>query len=133
MNRWRWTLVIVGTWSTMAGCGSLTPRNFRAMSNPAPVVRAGAVSLGDNEPNAVAIPAWIKQLEDKDTVVRMAANESLIKRTGQDFGFVAWAEPGPRAAAVARWKVWWGAKAKAEGREASDRARWSEDPARHRA
>ncbi len=116
MNGWRWMMVIVGLGLlTMAGCGSLTPRNFRAMSNPAPVVRAGAVSLGDNEPDSVAIPAWIGRLDDKDPVVRMAANESLKKRTGQDFGFVAWAEPGPRTAAVTKWKAWWAAKAKTQG------------------
>jgi hypothetical protein len=95
---------------TAPGCGSLTPRNFRAMLHPAPVVRAGAVSLGDDQPDAVAIPAWIARLDDKDPVVRMAANESLKKRTRQDFGFVAWAEPPERAAAVAKWKAWWKAK-----------------------
>ena len=89
------------------GCGALTPRNFREMSNPAPVVRAGAVGLGDDQPEYVAVPAWITRLADKDPVVRMASNESLKKRTGQDFGFVAWAEPDERAVAVARWKAWW--------------------------
>jgi hypothetical protein len=96
-----------------SGCGSLTPRNFRAMFHPAPVVRAGAVSLYDDQPDAVAIPAWIGRLDDKDPVVRMAANESLKKRTGQDFGYVAWAEQPDRAPAVVKWKAWWKAKAPA--------------------
>jgi hypothetical protein len=98
---------------TAPGCGSLTPRNFRAMNHPAPVVRAGAVSLYDDQPDAVAIPGLIVLLDDKEPVVRMAANESLKKRTGQDFGFVAWTEPPDRAAAVAKWKAWWKAKPKA--------------------
>jgi hypothetical protein len=97
---------------TVSGCGSLTPRNFRAMLHPAPVVRAGAVSLYDDQPDAVAIPAWIARLNDKDEVVRMATIESLKKRTGQDFGYVAWAEPPERAAAVAKWQAWWKAKSK---------------------
>jgi hypothetical protein len=90
-----------------SGCGSLTPRSFRAMNNPAPVVRSGAVGLLDDQPDQVAIPAWIARLEDPDAVVRMQANEGLKGRTRQDFGFVPWAEAEERAPAVARWKAWW--------------------------
>lgn len=111
MDGWRRAasaaLVGLGLAIMIPGCGALTPRNFRAMAHPAPVVRAGAVGLGDDQPDAVAIPAWIGRLDDKDPVVRMAANESLKGRTGQDFGFVAWDEPGPRAEAVAKWQGWW--------------------------
>jgi hypothetical protein len=91
----------------LSGCGSLTPRNFRDLKNPAGVVRAGAVGLGEGEPDYVAIPAWIARLDDPDTVVRMVANENLKKRTRQDFGFVPWAEADQRAPAVARWQAWW--------------------------
>ena len=112
MNGWRRAAMVIalGALAVGPGCGSLTPRNFRSMMHPAPVVRAGAVSLGDDQPDGVAIPAWIGRLDDKDPVVRMAANESLKGRTGQDFGFVAWDEPADRAAAVAKWKGWWSAK-----------------------
>ncbi len=96
-----------------SGCGSLTPRSFRSMSHPAPVVRAGAVGLGDDRPDSVAIPAWIARLDDKDPVVRMAANESLKSRTKRDFGFIAWDEPDQRASAVAKWKAWWAGKSRA--------------------
>jgi hypothetical protein len=93
------------------GCGSLTPRNFRAMNNPAPVIRSGAVGLLEDQPDQIAIPAWIARLEDPDAVVRMLANEGLKGRTRQDFGFVPWAEPQDRAPAVARWRAWWQSKA----------------------
>lgn len=110
MRRWPRTTRLLAPCAAMtiiAGCGSLTPRSFRALNNPAPVVRAGAVGLGDGQPDSVAIPAWIGLLDDKDAVVRMNANNSLKARTGQDFGFVPWAEPGERAPAVAQWKAWW--------------------------
>ena len=106
--------LMIGAIGLVAGCGALKPRNFRALENPAPVVRAGAVSLGDDQPDFVAIPAWIGRLDDKDPVVRMAANESLKTRTGQDFGYVAWAEADDRKPAVTKWKAWWKAKASAK-------------------
>ena len=49
--------------------------------------RAIAGDLGD-------VPALIGRLEDADPVVRLAAHEELRRRTGRDFGFVPWAEPG---------------------------------------
>ena len=84
------------------------------MLHPAPVVRAGAVGLGDKQPDWVAIPAWITRLDDKDAVVRMAANESLKGRTGQDLGYIAWSKPEERAVAVAKWKAWWQAKSRGQ-------------------
>lgn len=90
-----------------SGCGSLTPRNFRDLKNPAPVVRAGAVGLTDGQPDYIAIPALIASLDDANDVVRMNANQILKQRTRQDFGFVPWAEPEARAPAVERWKAWW--------------------------
>lgn len=120
MERWHRALRLLAPCAAMtiiAGCGSLTPRNFRALNHPTPVVRAGAVGYGDDQPDSVAIPAWIGMLDDKDAVVRMNANNSLKGRTGQDFGFVPWAEPAERAAAVAKWKAWW--QARAGGRQAA--------------
>ena len=88
------------------GC-SLAPRNFRAMLATAPIVRARAVDLEEKQPEAVAVPALIGRLGDPDPVVRMTANDHLKDRTRQDFGFVAWAEPAERQAAVGRWQAWW--------------------------
>ncbi len=88
------------------GC-SLAPKSFRDMIHPAPIVRARAVGLDDKQPERVAIPALIDRLNDSDRVVRMTANDGLKERTRRDFGFVAWADPKERAAAVDRWQAWW--------------------------
>jgi hypothetical protein len=87
------------------GCG-LGPRNFRKIQHPAPLVRARALSLGDQKSSSKVVPALILRLSDADPVVRLAAHEELKKRTGQDFDYVPWAEEPEREAAVARWKAW---------------------------
>jgi hypothetical protein len=88
------------------GC-SLAPKSFRDMIHPAPIVRARAVGLDDNQPEWVAVPALIERLNDSSDVVRMTASDGLKERTKRDFGFVAWAPADERAKAVARWKAWW--------------------------
>ncbi len=89
-----------------AGC-SLAPKSFRDMIHPAPIVRARAVGLDDQQPEWVAVPALIARLNDPDRVVRMTANDGLKERTHRDFGFVAWASPEERGQAIGRWKAWW--------------------------
>ena len=89
-----------------SGC-SLAPKSFRDMIHPAPIVRARAVGLDDKQPEWVAVPALIARLNDPDRVVRMTANDGLKERTQRDFGFVPWAPPEERAAAIGRWKAWW--------------------------
>jgi hypothetical protein len=88
-----------------SGCG-LGPRNFRKIQHPAPLMRARALSLGDRRPGSLVVPALVGRLNDQDPVVRLAAHEELKRRTGQDFGYVPWAEEPERLAAVGRWKAW---------------------------
>jgi hypothetical protein len=94
------------------GC-SIAPKTFRGLGSPAPIVRARSVGLGENLPESRVIPPLIDHLDDPDAVVRLSAHEELKKRTGQDFGFVPWADAAQRAPAVAHWRAWW------EGRKAS--------------
>jgi HEAT repeat protein len=98
-----WAIPLMGL---ALGCG-VGPRHFRSLADPSPLARARAAGLGGRRPEAEVIPALIGRLDDRDPVVRLSANEALRKRTGQDFGFVAWAEPQERAKAVARWQNWW--------------------------
>src|SRR5262249_7321562 len=82
------------------------PRDFRQIQDPAPLVRARAIGLGGGQPDSVVLPALVNRLADADPVVRLAAHEELRKRTGRDFGYVPWARPEERAAAIARWRDW---------------------------
>jgi hypothetical protein len=95
-----------------AGC-SIAPKTFQSLGSPAPIVRARAVGLGERLPEGRVVPPLIGRLDDSDAVVRLSAHEELKKLTGQDFGFVPWADASERAPAVARWRSWW------EGRKGS--------------
>ena len=87
------------------GCG-LAPKTFKSIRHPAPLVRAQSVGLSERVPERQALPALVARLDDTDPVVRLAAHQELKRRTGQDFGYVPWDDPEPRAQAVLRWKTW---------------------------
>jgi hypothetical protein len=94
------------------GC-SIAPKTFQGLSNPAAIVRARAVGLGQQLPERHVIPPLIDRLDDPDAVVRLSAHEELKKRTGQDFGYVPWGDASERAGSIAKWRDWW------KGREAT--------------
>jgi HEAT repeat protein len=102
--RW-WSLPVL---ALLLGLGcSIAPKSFRNLAHPAPIVRARAVGLGNGLPDSQVVPALIEHLDDPDAVVRLSAHEELRKRTGQNFGFVPWADNAERAPAVTRWRDWW--------------------------
>jgi hypothetical protein len=84
------------------------PRSFREVQSQAPFVRARAVGLARRQPESSLVPALVERLADNDPVVRLAAHEELRRRTGRDFGYVAWAAPEERAVAIDRWRNWIG-------------------------
>jgi len=99
-------LLAASTVSLGSGC-SLAPKNFRDMLHSAPIVRARAVGLGNDQPEWVAVPAMIERLGDSDPVVRMTANDSLKERTHRDFQYVPWSPVEERTSAIDRWRAWW--------------------------
>jgi hypothetical protein len=97
--------LLAGTMLTCWGCG-LAPHSFRKLQPPSATVRARSVGASPRDTASQVVPALVNRLEDEDPVVRLAAGEELRKRTGNDFGFVAWASPEERAVAIARWRSW---------------------------
>lgn len=106
---------------TGAGC-TIAPKSFRRIDDKAPLVRARAAGMGASAPPGAATPALVGKLEDTDPAVRLAAHEELKRSTGQDFGFVPWADPAERSTAVSRWKAWLGQRPRPVA-EAMGRAR----------
>ena len=90
--------------AALPGCG-LGPRNFRKITHPAPLVRARAMSLGYDQPDAAVLPALVARLDDPDRWSGWPRARSSSDGPG-DFGYVSWANPQDRAAAVERWRSW---------------------------
>ena len=105
MGRWIGTIVLAAALASSWGCAH-GPKRFEKIASTAPVVRARAVGLSAQKPDAEALPALLSRLDDSDPVVRLAAHEELRKRTGQDFGYLPWASPEERSNAVQQWRAW---------------------------
>ena len=90
----------VGWRSPLRGlCGRAAASRRRlpqGLTDPAPIVRARSVGLGDDLPEGQVVPALIDRLDDPDPVVRLAAYEELQQGHGPDFGFVPWAGEADR-------------------------------------
>jgi hypothetical protein len=80
----------------------------RKMQQAAPLWRARSIGLASRAPDSQVLPALVGRLNDGDPVVRLAAHEELRRRTGQDFGYIPWAAPPERTAAVESWRAWIG-------------------------
>ena len=106
---WRMGIVWSAILAAMPGC-SLAPKSFKGIANPAPLVRARAIPLGRNLSDNAVVPSLLSSLDDKDQVVRLSAHEELKKRSGQDFGYVPYADPAERAPAISKWREWWGSR-----------------------
>jgi hypothetical protein len=122
-GRWLGVVALVTILTPSWGCAH-GPRRFGKIEHPAPLVRARAVGLGHRHPDSRVLPALVDRLGDADPVVRLAAHEELRRRTGQDLGYVPWAGPEERSAAVNRWQTWLGqggAGASAKRRAAASR------------
>ncbi len=111
-------VVLALVWPLFAGC-TIAPKRFHDVSNPAPLVRARASTMGDGLPTGVVVPALLDRMNDADPVVRLTAHEELKQRTGRDFGFKPWDEPQPRAEAMSQWRAWWGQVTSASPRQVS--------------
>jgi hypothetical protein len=101
--------LLSGALFVLQGC-SLAPKNFQGITKDEPLVRARAIPMGRKLSDDKVMPHLINSLDDHDQVVRLAANEELKKRSGQDFGYVPYAEPKDRQPAVSQWRAWWAAR-----------------------
>ncbi len=87
------------------GLGSADPLVGRLQSGD-PSVRIAACVQAAESSDGRTLPLLVDRLEDNSADVRMFAIRALEKKTGQTFGYVAYADAADRAAAVRRWRQW---------------------------
>ena len=68
------------------------------------LVAQGLKDLGNKSKETLG--ALIKALEDEDTLVRKAADDTLVALSGEDLGFVAEAPEEARGRVVEKWREW---------------------------
>ena len=70
-------------------------------------VRLGAATALGEIKACAAVPALIEALDDKDTLVRTAANDALRAITGHSFEFQTEMDSGTRQDVMRSWQDWW--------------------------
>jgi hypothetical protein len=88
----------------VGGCDA--PPIKPVLTDPDPSIKIPAIELAVQKNDRSAIPVLIKSLESDDPAIRFYANDALLKLTGQDFGFLYYADDEVRRPAVKRWQAW---------------------------
>jgi hypothetical protein len=100
----RLALLILAIASACGGCDA--PPIRPVLTDDDPSVKIPAIELAVQQKDRSAIPVLIKALDSDDPAIRFYANDGLKKLTGQDLGFVYYADEQARQPAVARWQDW---------------------------
>jgi hypothetical protein len=91
----------------MVLCGlSVSCRDAPSISSSNPDRLVPAIKIAVRTGDRSAIPFMVRDLESDDSAVRMYAIDGLHRLTGQDFGYVYFADDSLRKPAVERWQRW---------------------------
>lgn len=82
------------------------PRAPLRIGDPDPNSNIPAIKLAGEHKDRSQVPEIVEQLQSDDPAVRMFAIEALVRITGQDLGYVYYADLPARHAAVGRWRQW---------------------------
>ena len=87
----------------LAGCSNPQP-GLDEIQSPDATQRVLAIRAAGEARDRRAVPLLVDRLEDEDDGVRFYAILALERITGKRLGYDYGASPGPRAAAVERWR-----------------------------
>jgi hypothetical protein len=85
---------------------SCVGRDAPSIKSNDPDALVPAIKAGVRKDDTHILPYLVKDLDSDDPAIRMYSIDGLRRMTGQDFGYVYFAEPEDRRAAVARWQEW---------------------------
>ncbi len=91
------------TLAIASGCGPADARRQR-LGAANPLDRAEAVVRVSEASDPEAVHKLVDLLDDPDAAVRMYAIQGLRRLFGDDLGYVHYASPGARHAALQRWR-----------------------------
>jgi hypothetical protein len=99
----------------LAAAGCVGPRHLtepQMLRSSVGVERAEAATAIGERMDRSRVDDLLRLLEDDDPAVRLAADHSLKKISGKDFGFVPYDDEVKRRPAVAAWREWWAAESR---------------------
>jgi hypothetical protein len=104
IRRWALTILLcAGLCGTVASCIGRDPPSITS-NDPGRLIPA--IESGVKANDRRIIPYLIADLESDDSAIRMYSINGLRRMTGQDFGFVYYADADVRKPAVDRWKLY---------------------------
>jgi len=112
-----------GVVGAQSGCAHAQPVGF---SEDTPTGRIRATLRVAEQAERSAIPDLVEQLDADDPLVRMLAQRTLERLTGQTLGYHHAAPPHEREEAIERWVAWVRAEGLASTRGAAATAEGSE-------
>jgi hypothetical protein len=111
---------------SVSGCARdmETPPSVSLLSHDDPRVRVSGIYESRDVPGADMDVRLIHLLVDEDLSVRTFASASLVRRTGQRFGYLPAAPLAERAASVRQWVQWSAAKYPGSAGRLDDLREW---------
>ena len=100
--RWGRVVALVVVSCIVVGCGG-SKSDETALYSSDPTKKIEAIITSGREKDRTAVPHLIELLGDDDPVVRMVTIEALERITGERKGYVPYATPLEREAAIKDW------------------------------
>lgn len=102
------TIVVIAVSAPLgAGAGGCNePAGPRTVASEDLNIKVQAIRIAADGKDLTAAPQLVKDLESDDAALRMYAIKALQEMSGQDFGYVYYADIEKRRPAVGKWRDW---------------------------
>ena len=87
-------------------CGCAAPRPDYTVKSVDPTEKIPAIKIAVRNKDLSVLPMLVKDLDSDDPAVRFYADDGLQKLTGENFGYLYYADEKSRQPAEEQWKSW---------------------------
>ena len=105
------TIVVIASSAAAGGAGAggcYEPTGPRTVASEDLNIKIPAIRAAGARKDLSAAPELVRDLESDDPALRMYAIRGLREMSGQDFGYVYYADVEKRRPAVTKWRQWLG-------------------------